>query len=169
GTIASRTVRLPGTPRSTERIFPASGELTRKSTNLTAASGLCVFAETAQYMDALYQSSASAAEPVIDGGRSTVTPSGTSPSWATTWLDQATVMATLPVANRDWSIAWAASSTETDASGPALVSWISFAHSNHCVAVSTSKPAAPSLYWSCPAWRTNTWNRPWTEPIWVMP
>src|SRR5699024_79555 len=132
-------------------------------------SGFGVRAEIDQYIEALYQSCASAAEPVIDGGRSTTTPSGTSPSWATTWLDQATVMPILPVAKSDWSIAWAESSTETLALGPASVSWIFFAHSKHSAAVSASLPASPCLSWWWPAGRTYTWDRPWTEPTWVVP
>src|SRR5690625_7821130 len=117
--MASRTVRLPGTPRSMDRISPASGELTRKSTKASAASGSWALAEIDQYMEALYHSWASAAEPVIEGGRSTVMPPGTAASWATTWLDQATVMPMRTVANRDWSRDWAASSPDVGPSGTA--------------------------------------------------
>src|SRR5699024_1382200 len=146
----------------------ASGELTRKSTKASAASGSWALAEIDQYMEALYHSWASAAEPVIEGGRSTVMPPGTAASWATTWLDQATVMPMRSVANRDWSSDWAASSTEVEASGPAPVSSMRWAYSIREVAASASKPTPPSRYWSCPSCRIHTWNNAWIVAIWVM-
>src|SRR5699024_8365681 len=124
--------------------------------------------EIDQYIEALYHSCASAAEPVIDGGRITMIPPSTAASCATTWFDQATVIASLPVANSDWSRDWAASSTETEAPGPAPVSWICWANSSSEVAVAASKPGPPFLYWSWPFWRTHTWKRAWTVPIWLM-
>ncbi len=150
-------------------IFPASGEFTRKSTNFTAASGFCVVEATDQYIEALYQSCASEAEPVIDGGRSTVTPPSMRASCATTWLDQTIVRPMRSVANSDWSIAAPESSTEVEASGQAPVSWSFCANSNRLVAVAASKPGAPSLYWSWPFCRIHTWNTAWTVAIWVMP
>src|SRR5699024_6225912 len=110
GTIASRTVRLPGTPRSTGGVFPASGAFTRKAPTVSAASGSAVADEIDQYIEAVYPRCASAAEPVIDGGRITLIPPSTAASCATAWFDQATVIASLPVANSDWSRDWAAPS-----------------------------------------------------------
>src|SRR5699024_10922609 len=75
----------------------------------------------------------------------------------------------LPVAKSDWSRDCAASSTETEAPGPASVSWIRCANSSSEVAVAASKPGPPSLYWSWPFCRTHTWKRAWTVPIWLMP
>src|SRR5699024_11199410 len=169
GTIASRTVRLPGTPRSTERIFPASGEFTRKSTTFSAASGFAVADEIDQYIEALYHSCASAAEPVIDGGRITMIPPSTAASCATTWFDHATAIASLPVASSDWSRDGAASSTATQALGPAAGSWLCWGNASSEVAVAASKPGRPALYWPWPFWPTHTVERAWPVPIWLMP
>src|SRR5699024_11192655 len=115
GRTASRTSRLAGTPRSARRVVPPSGLFTIQSTKAAAASAFGEPAATAKYIEALYQSSASAALPDIDGMRriSTVPPSELSN--VTAWLDHCACIPHRPTANRLWSSERAASSTASDA------------------------------------------------------
>src|SRR5699024_419117 len=173
GVMRPKSMSSPARVRMSSNSPPPCGVISgggpSSSSMASAASGSWALAEIDQYMEALYHSWASAAEPVIEGGRSTVMPPGTAASWATTWLDQATVMPMRSVANRDWSSDWAASSTEVEASGPAPVSSMRWAYSIREVAASASKPTPPSRYWSCPSCRIHTWNNAWIVAIWVMP
>src|SRR5699024_6320312 len=114
------------------RVVPPSGLFTIQSTKAAAASAFGEPAATAKYIEALYQSSASAALPDIDGMRriSTVPPSELSN--VTAWLDHCACIPHRPTANRLWSSERAASSTASDAEGAAPVSWRRSTSSIHC-------------------------------------
>src|SRR6478736_4403560 len=125
--------------------------------NLAVSCGCLVREEADQNCEALYQSSASAAEPVLVGNRRIFKSPPLAFSRAGAWLDHQKAMPFLPVASPLWSSGAASASTTSDADGTAL-SLLSFFRKAHHSAMSPgSKPSLPSdVYSDLPSCRSQT-------------
>src|SRR6478672_10066249 len=99
--------------------------------NLATSSGCLVLEEADQNCEALYQSWASAAEPVFVGNLRIVSSEPAAFSSAGSWLDHQKASPFLPVARPLWSRGAASASTTSEADGTAFFSLSSFRKPHH--------------------------------------